>query len=157
MIQVKMPPYSLVQFIKDFHRSVRSNVILTTFSWTFRGLANILKVECFETSSHRFINKNEFNELWFSSMHSVFIFCILNIAKYLFHTLFYNIYAKQLTVELPRKPTKKHAFFTHCNSDAYGAHSDHVKSIFCHFRNISLLLKSVFHAFPSVNCFKTAQ
>ena len=37
MFEIKVAPYSLVQFINDLYRSVRSDVILTTFVWNFCG------------------------------------------------------------------------------------------------------------------------
>ena len=42
-LQLKVAPYSLVQFINYLYRSATSDVILTTFAWNFRGSANILK------------------------------------------------------------------------------------------------------------------
>ena len=46
--------------------------------------------------------------------------------KDLFHTVFHNIHAKQLTMKLPKRPTKKDAFFTHYNSTAC-VNTDHVE------------------------------
>ena len=42
-LNVKVAPYSLVQFINYLYRSATSDVILTTFAWNFRGSGNILK------------------------------------------------------------------------------------------------------------------
>ena len=69
-----------------------------------------------------------------------------NNKKYPFHTVFHNIHAKQLTMKLPKKPTKKHAFFAHYNSNAC-ADTDHVESIFCHDSNINSLLRVFFSRF----------
>ena len=60
-------------------------------------------------------------------------------AIYVSYIYVHNIHAKQLTMKLPKKPTKKHAFFTHYNSNAC-ADTDHVESIFCHDGNINSLL-----------------
>ena len=87
--------------------------------------------------------------------YSVFVFLysehlscmfVSNNKKYLFHTVFHNIHDKQLTMKLPKKPTKKHAFFTHYNSNAC-ADTDHVESIFCHDSNINSLLGVFFSRF----------
>ena len=44
-VQIKVAPYSLVQFTNDLYRSVRLDVILATFAWNFRSSAKFLKQE----------------------------------------------------------------------------------------------------------------
>ena len=67
-------------------------------------------------------------------------------AIYVSYIYVHNIHAKQLTMKLPKMPTKKHAFFTHYNSNAC-ADTDHVESIFCHDSNINSLLGVFFSRF----------
>ena len=42
---IKVAPYSLIQFTNDLYRSVRLDVILATFAWNFRSSEKFLKQE----------------------------------------------------------------------------------------------------------------
>ena len=48
----------------------------------------------------------------FVFLHSEHLSCMFvsNNKKYLFHTVFHNIHAKQLTMKLPKMPTKNTRF-----------------------------------------------
>ena len=99
---------------------------------------------------------HQFNELYcFRFLYSEHLSCMFvsNNKKYLFHTVFHNIHAKQLTMKLPKMPTKKHAFFTHYNSNAC-ADTDKCRIDILSRQQHQLAFRSVFLAFPSVNFFE---
>ena len=97
-----MAPYSLVRFMIDLYKSVHEfkrhphdfGVEFSLFGKHFEQL-----------SPKKGIHGNSSLFYYMNSMHyDAFIF--FSIKKYLFHTVFHNIHAKQLATKLPKSQLK---------------------------------------------------